>query len=105
MKLIIKNISSIKHIDNPKIKIRSVDVQPDMYRFSFYNHWYYNNWDCVIHRDKENVGDSYDVELTDTTNTNHWERYTLTIHQMKDVQTFFDKLDEMCYDFDVINNK
>ena len=105
MKLTIKNISSIKSTMDDTIKIRNVYVSPDMYKVVFYNQHYWNNWEVSIHRDKENIEDSYDVELADITNTNHWERYTLSVNQIPNIESFFKRLNEMCHDFDVINNK
>lgn len=105
MKLVIKNISSIKNTNDPTIKIRNVVVDPEIYKVVFYNEDYWGNWEIVIDRIKENVGDSYDVDFKNIDWTSDWERYTLNINQMKNIQSFFKRLSEMCHDYDIINNK
>jgi len=105
MKLTIKNISSIKNANDDKIKIRSVEVKPELYKIVFFNDWYWGNWEIVIDRVKENITDSYDVELTNIDWTGDWERYTLSANQIPNVKSFFGRLNEMCHDYDIINNK
>jgi len=105
MRLTIKNISSIKNANDDKIKIRSVEVKPELYKIVFFNDWYWGNWEIVIDRVKENITDSYDVELTNIDWTGDWERYTLSVNQIPNVKSFFGRLNEMCHDYDIINNK
>jgi len=105
MRLTIKNISSIKNANDDKIKIRSVEVKPEIYKIVFCNDWYWGNWEIVIDRVKENITDSYDVELTNIDWTGDWERYTLSVNQIPNVKSFFGRLNEMCHDYDIINNK
>jgi len=105
MKLTIKNISSIKNANDDIIKIRSVEVKPELYKIVFFNDWYWGNWEIVIDRVKENITDSYDVKLTNIDWTGDWERYTLSANQIPNVKSFFGRLNEMCHDYDIINNK
>ena len=106
MRLTIKNISSIKNADNDVIKIRSVEVKPELYKIVFFNDNYWGNWEIVIDRVKENITDSYDVDfINQDWSSRDWERYTLSINQIPNIQSFFNRLIEMCHDYDIINNK
>lgn len=107
MKLTIENIESIKTFRDPVglIQIRNVAVLQDQYQVLFYNEHYSGNWEIVIYRTKESVGDSYDVDFTNIDTSGNWEKYTIINHQMKDVEAFFDFLNDTCHDFDIIHNK
>ncbi len=107
MKLTIENIETIEGIRDRVglIQIRNVHVKPTEYQILFYNEHYSGNWEVVIYRYKENVGDSYDVDFTNIDTSGNWEKYTIVNYQMKDVETFFDYLNNTCHDFDIIHNK
>lgn len=106
MKLTIKNISSIKNRDNRRdIIVSDVIVEKDTYVIYFSHPIYWGNWELVINRIKENVNDSYDLELINMSNTGNWERYNVSANQILNPESFFHRLNEMCHDYDIINNK
>ena len=107
MKLTIKNISSIKK-NTPNqtgIVVDYVVVEKDTYVIYFLNPNYWGKWELVINRIKENRNDSYDLELINMSNTGNWERYNVSANQIINKDAFFDRLNEMCHDYDIINNK
>jgi hypothetical protein len=107
MKLIIKNISSIKKNTPNKsgIIVDDVVVEKEMYVIYFSHPIYWGKWELVINRIKENRNDSYDLELINMSNTGNWERYNVSANQILNSESFFHRLNEMCHDYDIINNK
>ena len=106
MKLTIKNISSIKNRDNQRdITVDEVIVEKDTYVIYFLHPIYWGKWELVINRIKENRNDSYDLELINMSNTGNWERYNISANQIPNSEAFFHRLNEMCHDYDIINNK
>lgn len=107
MRLRIKNISSIKNIVNQfGISVTDVVVQSTDYSIGFTNPNYYGKWRLAINRIKENPNDSYDFELINFDGSSgDWERYSVSANQIADAYLFFHQLNEMCHDYDIINNK
>ncbi len=106
MRLTIKNISSIKKIDNhERISINDVEVEQNRYVIFFW-HKDYGSFEATLKRDKLQpfqMGWSLHLRPDDS----HSKSYDYPIYR-DDVLgpfNFLDFLNNTCHDWDILNNK
>jgi len=102
--LTIKNISSLKNVSNGTIHSDTVKVLSNEYMFTFKHLDYSGNFEIIIIRTRQSKSDSYDLELSNTTD-GIWHRYTIAHYQMKDLNTFLEYINSLCHDWHIVNYK
>jgi hypothetical protein len=106
MRLTIKNISSIKKIDNhERISINDVEVEQNQYVIFFW-HKDYGSFEASLKRDKlQNFQVGWSIHLRP--DDAHSKSYDYPIYR-DDVLgpfNFLDFLNNICHDWDILNNK
>ena len=107
MKLTIKNVSSLKH-QNPvaNITINDVSVEPDQYIFYFDHSDYFGGFEATLKRNKQSTFQvGWNIYLRPDDSNSKSMDYPIYRDDVLDSNNFLMFLNNICHDWDIVNNK
>ena len=107
MKLTIKNVSSLKHQKSvANINMNDVSVEPDQYIFYFDHSDYFGGFEATLKRNKQNRFQlGWNIHLRPDDSNSKSIDYPIYRDDVLASNNFLNFLNNICHDWDIVNNK